>query len=59
MPTDPDFKMTKRLWLFGLYPVLAPQEIRGCRIHRWRYADASKGDDTWSWNAHSRRIRPH
>ena len=57
MPTDPDFKMTKRLWLFGLYPVLAPQEIRGVGFIRWRYADASKGDDTWSWNAHSRRIR--
>jgi len=57
LPTDPDFKMTKRLWLFGLYPVLAPQEIRGVGFIRWRYADASKGDDTWSWNAHSRRIR--
>ena len=57
MPTDPDFKMTKRLWLFGLYPVLAPQEIRGVGFIRWRYADSSKADDSWSWNAHARRIR--
>src|SRR5713101_5103930 len=51
MPTDPDFKTTGRYWLFGLYPILAPQEIRGVGFIRWRYADASKGDDTWRWNA--------
>ena len=26
IPTDPDFKATNRLWLFALYPILAPQE---------------------------------
>jgi len=26
---DPDFKSTGRYWLFGLYPILSPQEIRG------------------------------
>src|ERR1700691_3773521 len=29
IPTDPDFKATGRYWLFGLYTILAPQEIRG------------------------------
>ncbi len=28
LPTDPDFKTTGRYWVFGLYPILAPQEIR-------------------------------
>src|SRR5215469_17903930 len=27
LPIDPDYRMTKRLWIFGLYPVLAPMEI--------------------------------
>src|SRR5258708_17950077 len=57
LPIDPDFKKTNRLWLFGLYPVLAPQEIRGVGFIRWRYADPSKGDDSWSWTAHARRVR--
>ncbi len=57
LPIDPDFKTTGRLWIFGLYPVLAPQELHGIGFIRWRYADPSKGDDTWSLNAGSRRIR--
>ena len=27
--TDPDYKATNRLWMFALYPILSPQEIRG------------------------------
>jgi len=57
LPIDPDFKTTGRLWIFGLYPVLAPQELHGIGFIRWRYADPKKGDDTWSLNAGSRRIR--
>jgi hypothetical protein len=57
LPTDPDFKTTGRYWLFGLYPLLAPQEIRGTGFIRWRYADPKKGDDTWSLGAGSRRVR--
>ncbi|MDO8435024.1 MAG: DUF1329 domain-containing protein [Candidatus Binatus sp.] len=57
MPTDQDFKTTGRYWLFALYPLLAPQEIRGTGFIRCRYADAWKGDDTWALNAGSRRIR--
>jgi hypothetical protein len=56
-PIDPDFKTTGRYWMFGLYPILAPNEIRGSGIIRWRYADPRKGDDTWSLSAGSRRVR--
>jgi len=57
MPIDPDFKVTGRYWIFGLYPVLAPQEIRGTGFLRWRYADPKRGDDIWSLNRGSRRVR--
>ena len=57
LPIDPDFKHTGRYWLFGLYPVLAPAEIRGVGFIRYRYADPKKGDDAWSWSSGSRRIR--
>ncbi|HUA35854.1 MAG TPA: DUF1329 domain-containing protein [Candidatus Binataceae bacterium] len=57
MPIDPDFKTTDRYWLFGLYPILAPQEIRGTGFIRWRYAAPKRGDDIWSLNAGSRRVR--
>jgi Protein of unknown function (DUF1329) len=57
MPIDPDFKITNRLWIFGLYPVLAPMEIRGGGFIRWRYAGANRPDDTWSIGAGSRRVR--
>ena len=56
-PIDPDFQKTNRLWLFGLYPVLAPQEARGQGIIRYRYADATRGDDSWSWTPGTRRVR--
>jgi hypothetical protein len=57
MPTDPDFKVTGRYWLFGLFPLLAPNEIRGTGFIRWRYADPKRGDDIWSMSAGSRRVR--
>jgi hypothetical protein len=57
LPIDPDFKHTGRYWLFGLYPVLAPAEIRGVGFIRYRYADPTHGDDAWSWSSGSRRIR--
>jgi Protein of unknown function (DUF1329) len=56
-PIDPDFKTTGRYWMFGLYPILAPNEIRGTGFIRWRYADPRKGDDSWSLSAGSRRVR--
>ena len=57
MPADPGFKSTGRYWLFGLYPILAPQEIRGAGLIRWRYADPKRGDDIWSLASGSRRLR--
>jgi hypothetical protein len=57
MPIDPDFKHSGRYWLFGLYPVLAPAELRGVGFLRFRYADPKRGDDTWSYNNQSRRVR--
>ncbi len=57
LPIDPDFKVTHRLWLFGLYPVLAPQEIRGTGFIRLRYDGEDRGDDIWSLDAGARRIR--
>ena len=57
LPTDPDFKLTGRLWVFGLYPLLAPQEIHGTGFIRWRYSDPNRGDDDWSLGGGSRRVR--
>jgi hypothetical protein len=57
MPIDPDFKKTGRLWLFGLFPILAPQDSRGLGFIRYRYADPNRGDDSWEWLPGSRRIR--
>lgn len=57
MPIDPDYRVTGRMWLFGLYPILAPQEARGQGLIRWRYADPDKGDDSWDWSPGTRRVR--
>lgn len=57
MPVDQDFKKTGRYWLFGLYPIMAPEGMRGAGFLRYRYADPKKSDDIWSWNTGSRRLR--
>ncbi len=57
IPVYPDFKRTGRFWLFALYPVLAPQEIRGTGFIRWRYSAPNRPDDIWSLDAGSRRVR--
>jgi hypothetical protein len=57
MPIDPDFTKTNRLWLFALYPVLAPATSRGAGFVRYRYADPERGDDSWTWLPDSRRVR--
>jgi hypothetical protein len=57
LPIDPDFKTTGRYWVFGLYPLLAPQEIRGSGFIRWRYADPTRGDDIWDVAGGTRRVR--
>jgi hypothetical protein len=57
MPIDPDFKVSNRLWMFALYPVVAPEDARGQGLIRYRYADPKRGDDSWSWTPGSRRVR--
>jgi uncharacterized protein DUF1329 len=57
MPVDPDFKVTNRLWLFALYPLIAPEAERGIGIIRYRYAQPDRGDDSWTWQPGSRRVR--
>lgn len=57
MPIDPDFRRTGRYWLFGLYPVLAPEEIKGAGFIRYRYADPRKADDIWEYTPGAQRIR--
>src|SRR5271165_452525 len=57
LPFDVNFKESGRLWLFALYPVLAPQEARGTGLIRYRYADPNRGDDSWDWTPGTRRVR--
>ncbi len=57
LPVDPDFNVTGRYWLFGLYPVMAPENLRGDGFIRFRYADPNKGDDIWKWSPGARRLR--
>jgi len=57
MPVDPDYKASGRMWLFGLYPFLAPEAQRGQGLIRYRYADPNRGDDAWDWQPGTRRVR--
>ncbi len=57
LPIDPDFKATGRYWLFGLYPIMSPEGMRGAGFIRYRYQDPAKADDIWSWNTGTRRLR--
>jgi hypothetical protein len=57
LPIDPDFRITNRLWLFALYPILAPEDARGEGLIRYRYADPDRGDDSWGWEPGARRVK--
>jgi Protein of unknown function (DUF1329) len=57
IPIDPDFKKTNRYWMFALYPILAPENLRGGGFIRYRYANPNKGDDIWQWTPGTRRLR--
>ena len=57
LPVDDDFRDSGRYWLFAVYPLLAPQELHGQGFLRFRYADAGRGDDFWTWNKSTRRVR--
>ncbi len=57
LPIDPDFLKSDRLWLFGIYPLLAPSTGRGTGLLRYRYADPNRRDDSWIWTPGARRLR--
>src|SRR5271169_501698 len=57
LPVDPDFKISNRFYVNGLYPVLAPAESRGVGLIKFRYADPNRGDDQWTYLPTSRRLR--
>jgi hypothetical protein len=57
MPTDPDFQGTGRYWLFALYPILSPAELRGSGLIRHRFADPDKSDNIWAFTAGDRHVR--
>jgi Protein of unknown function (DUF1329) len=57
MPIDPDFKVSNRLWMFALYPIISPEAERGIGVIRYRYANPARGDDSWTWLPGSRRVR--
>jgi hypothetical protein len=57
IPIDPDYKVTNRYSLFGLYPILAPEDLRGTGLLRFRYENPKKADDIWDWNPGDRRLR--
>ncbi len=57
IPIDPDYKTTGRYWLFALYPIMSPENMRGAGFIRYRYESPTKPDDIWSWNTGARRVR--
>ena len=57
LPVDPDFKDSGRFWLFALYPVLSPAELRGAGLIRHRYAAADKSDNIWAFTPSDRHVR--
>jgi hypothetical protein len=57
IPTDPDFQSNGSYWLFALYPVLSPAELRGAGLIRHRFADAAKSDNIWAFTPSDRHVR--
>ncbi len=57
IPIDPDFKTTNRYWMFALYPILSPENLRGGGFIRYRFANPTRADDIWQWTPGTRRIR--
>lgn len=57
LPTDPGFKTSGVMFMSAMYPFLAPTEVRGKGIIRYRYADPNKGDNAWMWMPGVRRLR--
>ncbi|MFZ0890428.1 MAG: DUF1329 domain-containing protein [Candidatus Binataceae bacterium] len=57
LPIDPDFKQSGVWFRSAGYPVIAPDESRGDGLLRYRYWEADRADDAWTYLAQSRRVR--
>ncbi len=57
LPTDPDYKISNIMFRWRAYPWLSPTQLRGAGIIGYRYGDPKRGDDSWSYNPASRRVR--
>jgi len=57
MPLDPDMRATGIWWRFSAYPVMMPAEVKGSGAIRYRYWDADRADDSWTYTSFTRRLR--
>ncbi|MHB8383201.1 MAG: DUF1329 domain-containing protein [Candidatus Binataceae bacterium] len=57
MPVDPDFLVSGRYSMTGLYPQLSPEDGAGAGFLRYRYASATRGDDAYTYLPGAHRIR--
>ncbi|HKN00842.1 MAG TPA: DUF1329 domain-containing protein [Candidatus Binataceae bacterium] len=57
MPVDPDFLVSGRYSMTGLYPQLAPEDGHGAGFMRYRYADPNRADDAWTYLPAAHRLR--
>jgi len=57
VPTDPDAQESGVRYRFAYYPILEPSSLRGYGMIRFRHIDGNVDDNTWIYNAQSRRVR--
>ena len=57
MPVDPDFLISGRYSMTGLYPQISPEDGAGAGFIRYRYANPRKADDAWTYLPGPRRLR--
>ena len=57
LPTDPDFRVSNIMFRGRAFPWLSPAQLRGSGIIGYRYGDKDRGDDSWSYNPATRRVR--
>jgi Protein of unknown function (DUF1329) len=57
MPVDPDFLVSGRYSMTGLYPQISPEDGAGAGFLRYRYADPKRADDQWTYLPGAHRLR--
>ncbi len=57
MPVDPDFLVSGRYSMTGLYPQISPEDGAGAGFIRYRYASPKKADDAWTYLPSAHRLR--